>query len=35
VLNTDTTLDLSLELMGLEEKSGVFQDVFGYKVVIN
>jgi len=35
VLNTGTTLDLSLELMGLEEKSGVFQDVFGYKVVIN
>jgi exopolyphosphatase/guanosine-5'-triphosphate,3'-diphosphate pyrophosphatase len=35
VLNTDSTLDLSMELMGLEEKSGVFQDVFGYKVVIN
>jgi exopolyphosphatase/guanosine-5'-triphosphate,3'-diphosphate pyrophosphatase len=35
VLNTGSTLDLSMELIGLEEKSGLFQDVFGYKVVIN
>jgi exopolyphosphatase/guanosine-5'-triphosphate,3'-diphosphate pyrophosphatase len=34
-LNIDPVLDLSMELMGLEEKSGLFQDVFGYKVVIN
>jgi exopolyphosphatase/guanosine-5'-triphosphate,3'-diphosphate pyrophosphatase len=26
--------DLSLELRGLEEKAGLFQDVFGYKVVL-
>jgi exopolyphosphatase / guanosine-5'-triphosphate,3'-diphosphate pyrophosphatase len=35
VLNIDSTLDLSMELIGLEEKSGLFQDVFGYKVVLN
>jgi len=35
VLNTDSTIDLSMELIGLEEKSGLFQDVFGYKVVLN
>jgi exopolyphosphatase/guanosine-5'-triphosphate,3'-diphosphate pyrophosphatase len=34
-LNIDTVLDLSMELMGLEEKSGLFQDVFGYKVVLD
>jgi len=34
-LFVDTVLDLSMELMGLEEKSGLFQDVFGYKVVLN
>ncbi|GHV02875.1 exopolyphosphatase [Spirochaetia bacterium] len=27
--------DLSLELMGLEEKAGMFQDVFGYKVILS
>ncbi|MDR2476578.1 MAG: HD domain-containing protein [Treponema sp.] len=27
--------DLSLELMGLEEKSGLFQDVFGLKVILS
>jgi exopolyphosphatase/guanosine-5'-triphosphate,3'-diphosphate pyrophosphatase len=26
--------DLSLEIMGLEEKAGLFQDVFGYKVLL-
>jgi len=35
VLNIDPTMDLSMELIGLEEKSGLFQDVFGYKVVLN
>jgi exopolyphosphatase/guanosine-5'-triphosphate,3'-diphosphate pyrophosphatase len=28
-------LDLSLELVGIEEKAGLFQDVFGYKVVLS
>jgi exopolyphosphatase/guanosine-5'-triphosphate,3'-diphosphate pyrophosphatase len=27
--------DLSLELNGLEEKANLFQDVFGYKVILN
>jgi exopolyphosphatase/guanosine-5'-triphosphate,3'-diphosphate pyrophosphatase len=35
VLHVDRTYDLSLELMGLEEKGGMFQDVFGYKVVLS
>ena len=34
VLHTEGNLDLSLELMGLDEKGGLFQDVFGYKIVI-
>jgi len=33
VLHVDKTYDLSLELMGIEEKGGMFQDVFGYKVI--
>jgi exopolyphosphatase/guanosine-5'-triphosphate,3'-diphosphate pyrophosphatase len=33
-LLTDKVYDLSLERMGIEEKAGVFQDVFGYKVVL-
>ena len=28
-------LDTSLEQIGLDEKAGLFQDVFGYKVVLN
>ena len=28
-------VDLSLELMGIEEKGRMFQDVFGYKVILN
>jgi len=35
VLHVDRAYDLSLELMGIEEKGGMFQDVFGYKVVLN
>jgi len=35
VLNVDKPYDLSLELIGLEEKGGMFQDVFGYKVILN
>jgi len=35
VLHVDKVYDLSLELMGIEEKGGMFQDVFGYKVIIN
>jgi exopolyphosphatase/guanosine-5'-triphosphate,3'-diphosphate pyrophosphatase len=27
--------DLSLERMGMEEKATLFQDVFGYKVILN
>jgi exopolyphosphatase/guanosine-5'-triphosphate,3'-diphosphate pyrophosphatase len=27
--------DLSLERIGLEEKADLFQDVFGYKVILN
>jgi len=35
VLHVDRAYDLSLELMGIEEKGGMFQDVFGYKVVLS
>jgi len=28
-------IDLSLENMGIDEKGGMFQDVFGYKVILN
>ncbi|MDR3019702.1 MAG: HD domain-containing protein [Treponema sp.] len=35
VFHVDRTYDLSLELMGLEEKGGMFQDVFGYKVILS
>jgi exopolyphosphatase/guanosine-5'-triphosphate,3'-diphosphate pyrophosphatase len=34
VLHADRAYDLSLELMGIEEKGGMFQDVFGYKVIL-
>jgi exopolyphosphatase/guanosine-5'-triphosphate,3'-diphosphate pyrophosphatase len=35
VLHVDKAFDLSLEMMGLEEKGGMFQDVFGYKVILS
>ncbi|MDR1837787.1 MAG: HD domain-containing protein [Treponema sp.] len=35
VLHIDKVHDLSLELMGIEEKGGMFQEVFGYKVILN
>jgi len=35
VLHVDGTYDLSLELLGIEEKGGMFQDVFGYKVILS
>jgi exopolyphosphatase/guanosine-5'-triphosphate,3'-diphosphate pyrophosphatase len=35
VLHVDRTYDLSLELIGIEEKGGMFQDVFGYKVILS
>lgn len=35
VLHVDKTYDLSLEIMGIEEKGGMFQDVFGYKVILS
>ncbi|MDR2398385.1 MAG: HD domain-containing protein [Spirochaetaceae bacterium] len=34
VLHTVGNRDLSLELRGLEEKAGLFQDVFGYTVLL-
>jgi exopolyphosphatase/guanosine-5'-triphosphate,3'-diphosphate pyrophosphatase len=34
ILHVDKVYDLSLELMGLEEKGGMFEDVFGYKVIL-
>jgi exopolyphosphatase/guanosine-5'-triphosphate,3'-diphosphate pyrophosphatase len=35
VLRTDGVRDLSLELLGLDEKGGLFQDVFGYKIMVS
>jgi len=35
VLHTSGGLDLSLERLGLEEKAGLFQEVFGYKVILS
>jgi len=35
VLHIVKVHDLSLELMGLEEKGGMFEDVFGYKVILS
>jgi exopolyphosphatase/guanosine-5'-triphosphate,3'-diphosphate pyrophosphatase len=35
VLRTGGNADLSLEHIGLEEKAGLFQEVFGYKVMLN
>ncbi|MDR2730488.1 MAG: HD domain-containing protein [Treponema sp.] len=35
VLNVDRVYDLSLEQMSMENKGGMFQDVFGYKVILN
>jgi exopolyphosphatase/guanosine-5'-triphosphate,3'-diphosphate pyrophosphatase len=34
-INVDKTYDLTLELMGLEEKGKMFQDVFGFKVILS
>jgi exopolyphosphatase/guanosine-5'-triphosphate,3'-diphosphate pyrophosphatase len=34
-IHTEGNRDLSLEMRGLEEKSGIFQDVFGYRVVLD
>jgi exopolyphosphatase/guanosine-5'-triphosphate,3'-diphosphate pyrophosphatase len=35
VLHTERAPDLSLELLALEEKGGLFQDVFGYKILVD
>ena len=35
VLHTEESRDLSLELIGLDKKGGLFQDVFGYKIVVS
>jgi exopolyphosphatase/guanosine-5'-triphosphate,3'-diphosphate pyrophosphatase len=34
VLHTGNNYDLSPERIGLEEKAGLFQDVFGFKVIL-
>ncbi|MDR1575107.1 MAG: HD domain-containing protein [Treponema sp.] len=34
-LHAERVYDLSLELIGIEEKAGLFQDVFGYKVFLS
>jgi len=35
VLHVEKAYDLSLESMGIDEKGGMFQDVYGYKVILN
>jgi exopolyphosphatase/guanosine-5'-triphosphate,3'-diphosphate pyrophosphatase len=35
ILHVDKVYDLSLELMGIEEKGGMFLDVFGFKVILS
>jgi exopolyphosphatase/guanosine-5'-triphosphate,3'-diphosphate pyrophosphatase len=35
VLHVENVLDLTHEVLGVEEKGGLFQDVFGYKVVFS
>jgi exopolyphosphatase / guanosine-5'-triphosphate,3'-diphosphate pyrophosphatase len=35
VLHVDKAYDLTLELLGIEEKGGMFQDVFGCKIVLS
>jgi len=35
VLHAEGNPDLSLEKIGLEEKANLFQDVFGYKIILN
>jgi len=34
-LHAQGNYDISLELMGVEEKAGLFQDAFGYKIVLS
>jgi exopolyphosphatase/guanosine-5'-triphosphate,3'-diphosphate pyrophosphatase len=35
VIHADKAYDLSLEQMGIEEKGKMFQEVFGYKVILS
>jgi exopolyphosphatase/guanosine-5'-triphosphate,3'-diphosphate pyrophosphatase len=35
VIHTGGVFDLSLEHIGIEQKAGMFQDVFGYKVILS
>ncbi|MDR0474533.1 MAG: HD domain-containing protein [Treponema sp.] len=35
ILRTSGNLDMSLELISLEEKAGLFQEVFGYKIILS
>jgi exopolyphosphatase/guanosine-5'-triphosphate,3'-diphosphate pyrophosphatase len=35
VLQTAETWDHSLEILAMDEKGGLFQDVFGYRIVVN
>jgi exopolyphosphatase/guanosine-5'-triphosphate,3'-diphosphate pyrophosphatase len=34
-IHTEGVRDLTLEHIGIEQKAGLFQDVFGYKVILN
>jgi exopolyphosphatase/guanosine-5'-triphosphate,3'-diphosphate pyrophosphatase len=34
-IHTEGVRDLTLELIGIEQKADLFQDVFGYKIVLN
>ncbi|MCL2205221.1 MAG: HD domain-containing protein [Treponema sp.] len=35
ILHTEGNHDLSLELIGIKEKGGLFEDVFGYKIMVS
>jgi exopolyphosphatase/guanosine-5'-triphosphate,3'-diphosphate pyrophosphatase len=35
VIHTGGAPDLSLEQIGMEQKADLFQDVFGYKIILN
>jgi exopolyphosphatase/guanosine-5'-triphosphate,3'-diphosphate pyrophosphatase len=35
VIHTEGAVDLSLDFLGHEEKCALFQDVFGYRIVVN
>jgi exopolyphosphatase/guanosine-5'-triphosphate,3'-diphosphate pyrophosphatase len=35
IFHSQENFDLSLERIGLEEKADLFQDVFGYRVILS